>query len=224
MDIYLAIDLKSGSVVHGKGGMRDLYLPIKSLHADTHDPLNFIEQIKPKYLYVADLDRICGTGDHDAIIPVLSKRTDKLLLDRGCGTPGDCLHMSGVINIIGTETAGDDLYRFSDGILSVDIKDGVVIPWGMEPGVFLKSGMPDKFDMVIILDIGGVGTKKGLKKDLIESYRAAYTGDLIWGGGVADMKDLLLLADTGYNGAIIATALHTGIIPIELIRKGSLCL
>jgi phosphoribosylformimino-5-aminoimidazole carboxamide ribotide isomerase len=223
MDLYFAIDLKSGSVVHGKSGMRDQYLPVRSMHADTHDPLGFIEQIKPKFLYIADLDRICGTGNHDTLIPEIAARTERVLIDRGCRKPGDILHLPLVADIIGTETAGDALEYFSKGVLSVDIKDGVVIPWRIDPGDFLRSGI-NRFETVIILDIGGVGTKNGLKRDLLTSYRAAYNGILLWGGGVADINDLLLLEEAGYNGAIIATAVHTGVIPIELIRKGTLCL
>jgi len=223
MDLYLAIDLKSGSVVHGKSGMRDQYVPVRSMHADTYDPVGFIEQIRPRFLYIADLDRICGTGSHDALIPEISVRTEKVLIDRGCRKPGDFLHLPHVSDIIGTETAGDAIDDFSEGVLSVDIKSGVVIPWQIDPGEFLRSGV-DRFETVIILDIGGVGTKNGLKQDLLISYREAYNGTLLWGGGVADMNDLLLLEETGYNGAIIATAVHTGIIPIELIRRGTLCL
>lgn len=223
MDLYLATDLKSGSIVHGMSGMRDQYLPVRSLHADSPDPLRFLEQIRPKYLYVADLDRICHTGDHDRFIPGMAERTSQLLLDRGCRGPGDMLSHPRVKNIIGTETAGEILDTFSGGVLSVDMKDGKVIPWNADPAGFLSSCSDYSFEMVILLDIGGVGTKKGLDSARLSTYRESYAGSLLWGGGVASLGDLVLLSDLGYDGAIIATAIHTGVIPVEYIRRGEMC-
>ncbi|MDD1723621.1 MAG: nickel transporter [Methanospirillum sp.] len=223
MDLYLATDLKSGSIVHGKSGMRDQYVPVRSIHADTADPHRFLEQVRPKYLYVADLDRICRTGDHDRLIPGMAERTCQLLLDRGCRGHDDLLSHPRVKNIIGTETAGEILDTFSGGVLSVDMKDGRVIPWNADPAEFLSSCSEYPFEMVILLDIGGVGTKKGLDSANLSAYRESYAGSLLWGGGVGSVGDLFLLSDLGYDGAIIATAVHTGVIPVEYIRRGKMC-
>lgn len=223
MDLYLATDLKSGLIVHGMSGMRDHYLPVRSLHADTADPIGFISQIRPKNLYVADLDRISHSGDHDRLIPELAALTDLLLVDRGCRGPHDLLDLPGVKNIIGTETAGDLLDQFSGGVLSVDMKDGKVIPWNTDPAEFLLSCQSYSFEMVILLDIGGVGTKRGLDESRLKSLRDAHSGPLLWGGGVSDGADMVMLADAGYDGAIIATAVHTGAIPVEYIRRGTFC-
>lgn len=223
MDLYLATDLKSGLIVHGMSGMRDQYHPVRSLHADTADPIGFISQIRPKNLYVADLDRISHTGDHDRLIPELAAQTDLLLLDRGCRGPDDLLDLSGVKNIIGTETAGDLLDQFSGGVLSVDMKGERVIPWNADPVDFLLSCQEYSFEMVILLDIGGVGTRRGLDPHRLQSLRDAYSGPLLWGGGVSHEDDLAMLAGAGYDGAIIATAVHTGVIPVEYIRRGTFC-
>jgi len=224
MDLYLATDLKSGLIVHGKSGMRERYAPVRSLHADTADPVRFIEQIAPRYLYIADLDRICGNGDHDALIPSLAERTENLLLDRGCRGPDDMLHIPGVENIVGTETAADSLDQFTGGVLSVDIKNDLVIPWNIEPVPFLKTCTGYRFSKVILLDIGRVGTGRGLSPEMLSAFRAAYPGPLLWGGGVASEDDLQMLAQAGFDGVIIATAVHTGKIPVEYIRRGTYCL
>lgn len=224
MDLYLATDLKSGLIVHGKSGMRESYVPVTSLYADTADPVLFIEQIRPKNLYIADLDRISGTGTHDTIIPDLAERTEIVLLDRGCRGPDDIIRIQGVKNIVGTETAGETLDTFTGGVLSIDIKNDLVIPWNTDPVSFLASCSTYSFEMVILLDIGRVGTRRGLYPETLNRYRAAYPGPLLWGGGVSSEDDLILLAKTGFDGAIIATAVHTGIIPIEYIRRGTFCL
>jgi len=223
MDLYLATDLKSGKIVHGKSGMRDRYVPVTSLHADTAEPIRFIEQMKPRFLYIADLDRICGTGDHDTLIPELAERTERILLDRGCKGPYDMPDILGVSMIVGTETAADTLAQFTKGILSVDIKNDLVIPWNIDPVTFLSTCNRYRFEMVILLDIGRVGTGRGLDKEMLSQFREVYTGPLLWGGGVSSEEDLALLEKAGFDGAIIATAVHSGKIPVEYIRRGTFC-
>ena len=52
--------------------------------------------------------------------------------------------------------------------------------------------------------------------------RAAYHRKLFYGGGVATVADLHMLRDAGFDGAIIATALHHGTIPLDWIQRGYL--
>ncbi|WP_319578956.1 HisA/HisF-related TIM barrel protein [uncultured Methanospirillum sp.] len=223
MDLILAADLKSGSIVHGKSGRRDEYRPVQTPLASTAEPIGYLEEIRPRYLYIADLDRITGVGSHDSIIPALAREVKTLYLDRGCRSPDDVLDCPGVIHIIGTETAGSDLSVFSGGFLSVDMKDGRVVPEGTDPVQALVNAGDCAFEGCILLDIGGVGTRRGLDPAFLERCRTAYPGRLFWGGGVAGMQDLTLLDNCGFDGAIIATALHSGAIPLEMIRGGCLC-
>ncbi len=53
--------------------------------------------------------------------------------------------------------------------------------------------------------------------------RSAYDRRLYYGGGVATIEDLEEISRSGFDGAIINTALHRGIIPIAWIRRGSRC-
>jgi phosphoribosylformimino-5-aminoimidazole carboxamide ribotide isomerase len=223
MDLILAADLKNGNIVHGKSGMRDGYRPVVSPLASSAEPVRYLQDIRPRNLYIADLDRICGTGGHDLIISSLACLVDTLYLDRGCRSPDDVFVCPGVINVVGTETAGPDLESYTGGYLSVDMKDGRVIPDLIDPEVVLARAVRCAFKGCILLDIGGVGTRRGLNKDLLVQYRRSYSGRLLWGGGVACMDDLVLLQQSGYDGAIISTALHSGAIPVDLIRSGRLC-
>ncbi len=203
--------------------MRDEYRPIVSPLVSSADPVRYLQEIGPRYLYAADLDRIMNIGGHDTLIPALAGCVDLLMIDRGCQGPTDMFEYPNVINIIGTETANSDLEAFSGGILSVDMKDGKVIPSGTDPELILRQAGECAFEGCIMLDIAGVGTRRGLDPVFLDLCRAAYPGRLLWGGGVATMDDLYLLEEGGYDGAIIATALHTGAIPVDLIRSGCLC-
>lgn len=220
MECILAMDLKSGSVVHGAKGERETYAPLTWGLARSAAPLAYCADLAPKYLYIADLDRICGVGDHDDVIRRLAGMVDRCYVDRGCRGPADL--MDGVVNVVGTETAGEDLARYPGAFLSVDVKGGRVIPSGEAPVAVLERAADLPFAGCILLNIGGVGTGCGLPADL-EDIRAAYPGRLLWGGGVAGVRDLDVLEGAGFDGAIVATGVHRGTIPLAWVREGRTC-
>jgi phosphoribosylformimino-5-aminoimidazole carboxamide ribotide isomerase len=64
---------------------------------------------------------------------------------------------------------------------------------------------------VIVIDLARVGTGTGLDLALIARVReAAPQVTLLAGGGVRGPEDLARLADSGCDGALVATALHDG--------------
>jgi phosphoribosylformimino-5-aminoimidazole carboxamide ribotide isomerase len=223
MELVLAMDLKGGRVVHGKSGQRETYKPLDWGCSPTAEPVGFVRAIAPKYLYIADLDRIEGTGSHDRIIRECARLVSTCYADRGCRFPDDFLSGYHITNIVGTETGGQDLSLYRGGFLSLDMKNGQVIPSGRRPADLLRQASGWKFEGCIILNIGAVGTETGLDGAMLETIRAAYHRKLFWGGGVAGITDLYMLRDAGFDGAIIATALHHGKIPPDWIRRGIVC-
>ncbi|MEI6292086.1 MAG: HisA/HisF-related TIM barrel protein [Methanomicrobiales archaeon] len=223
MELVLAMDFKDGLVVHGRRGDRVNYLPLTWGASPVADPEGFIRHIKPHSIYIADLDRITGSGSHNDVITRCNGLVSHCYADRGCRGPEDLLSLDHFENVIGTETAGDDLGRYKSGYLSIDVKDGKVIPSRRNPVEYIRSLTEFSFDGCILLDISGVGTSKGLDRDLLVRLRESFGGKLLWGGGVASADDLGLLENSGFDGAIIATALHKNKIPIEMIRRGIFC-
>jgi phosphoribosylformimino-5-aminoimidazole carboxamide ribotide isomerase len=221
----LALDLRQNTVVHGKSGMRATYKPLDWGLSPTVEPVGFVEAIKPKYLYIADLDRIEETGSHDDMIRACAERVECCYVDRGIQTPSDLLSGPHIKNVIGTETTLADLSHYHGGYLSVDIINGKVIPTGESPEVVLRSARDWDFEGCIILNLGFVGTEEGVGAGInnLETWRSVYEGRLLYGGGVASVSDLDILKNTGIDGAIIATAIHTGAVPSELIQRGYLC-
>jgi len=62
-----------------------------------------------------------------------------------------------------------------------------------------------------VIDLARVGTGAGLDFGLIARVRDAVPGlTLLAGGGVRGLEDCARLADTGCDGALVATALHDG--------------
>jgi phosphoribosylformimino-5-aminoimidazole carboxamide ribotide isomerase len=217
--------LRRNMVVHGKSGLRATYKPLDWGLSPTAEPVGFVKAIAPKYLYIADLDRIEGTGAHDALIRTCASLVDCCYVDRGTQSPYDLLTGPHIKNIIGTETGGADLSRYHGGYLSVDVKDGKVIPTGNAPETVLRAARKWNFEGCILLNLGFVGTETGLESgtDTLETWRSAYDGRLLYGGGVASVADLEIIKEAGFNGAIIATALHKGAVPAEWIRRGDCC-
>ncbi len=220
MDLILATDLKGGLIVHGKSGNRESYYPIKTPLSDSPNPSDFVRNISPKFLYIADLNRITGDGSHDSIIKDLTRYTHEIWLDRGSKDYTDILSIPKVFPIYGTETANENYASYNGGYLSIDIKDNHVIPSQKDPVDFLKMVSEFSFSGCILLNITGVGTCCGLNPDYLQMCRDAYSKKLIYGGGVSSTEDLDLLRDAGFDGAIVATAVHNGTIPLQAIKDG----
>ena len=223
MDLILALDLMNGLVVHGKKGERSTYRPLTWGVASSAEPLAYVRDMKPRSLYIADLDRIEGVGSHDRAILDCCRLVERCLVDRGSRSPEDAACGENMFPVIGTETAGEDLMAYNGGFLSVDIVDGKVIPRGEDPLRILRLAEKGDFEGCIILSLGSVGTESGIPSLPLEEMRATFTRTLLFGGGVASLDDLRLLADLGFDGAIVATAVHRGAIPLEVVRRGRFC-
>jgi phosphoribosylformimino-5-aminoimidazole carboxamide ribotide isomerase len=223
MDLILALDLKEGAVVHGVAGERSRYAPLTWGLASSAEPLAYISELGPKFIYIADLDRIERKGSHDSQIAACARLVERCYVDRGCRSPSEYLALEHVINVVGTETGGEDLSLYEGGFLSIDIRDGAVIPSGDDPRELLRKAESWNFDGVILLNLGSVGTGAGIRSLPVDAFREAYSGTLLFGGGIASAADLRDLAGAGYDGAIVATAVHRGALPLSWLRRGRLC-
>ena len=222
------IDLKAGAAVHAVRGERERYRPVG-------DPLSlartFRDALGLDELYVADLDAIGGGGGQNAIIAELAREA-RVMVDAGVSEPERAralLDLGAHRVVVGTETlTGADaldrlLAELGEIVLSVDLRDGRAL--SRDPRL---AGLPALDAVarlhraglreVIVLDLARVGSGMGPDIRLIAELHAAFPGlELLAGGGVRDAGDLRALADAGAAGALVATALHRGVIgPREL--------
>ncbi|WP_332450545.1 HisA/HisF-related TIM barrel protein [Methanoculleus sp.] len=226
MELILAVDLADGLVVHGKSGDRAGYRPLTWGIAPSAEPEAYLSALAPRYLYIADLESIQGRTPQDDLVRRCAARVERCYLDRGTRSPAGCTAVRGVIPVVGTETAATtikDLAAYRAGYLSIDVKGGRVLPWGIRPAEMLSRASGFSFEGCIILNISTVGTEQGLVAEDLEEMRACYPGRLLYGGGVAGADDIHLLADAGFEGAIVATAVHRGTVPLEWVRRGTPC-
>ncbi|HZD42418.1 MAG TPA: HisA/HisF-related TIM barrel protein, partial [Methanomicrobiales archaeon] len=95
MELILAVDLMGGRVVHGYKGERSSYRPLDWGIAHSTEPVEYVSEIGPRFLYVADLDRIVGRGSHDAVIEQYARMVERSYVDRGVRSAREYLTMDG---------------------------------------------------------------------------------------------------------------------------------
>ena len=73
---------------------------------------------------------------------------------------------------------------------------------------------------IILLDLAKIGSLTGGGDTNYQSIQSHHSSlKIILGGGVKDINDINTLEQQGFNGALIATSLHKGIITPENVRS-----
>lgn len=201
----------------------------------TSDPRGVIQAVRPKEVYIADLNQIMGSGrgmsvgkgeNLDAIGAI--SRLARTMADIGISSLSDLDYLpERVTPVLGTETASLRLMEEAalqrEIIVSVDMKNRKVLSRDTElsavsPWDVLRrlNGFP--LAGVILLELDRVGTSLGLDSKFLEKAFSISDHGLILGGGVKDLKDLQELEQLGFRGALVATAVHNGRIPLEMLR------
>ncbi len=228
MDIFFAMDVRGGIVVKGYKGERERYEPIErhSKMCTTSDPLNVIDTIKPRRTYIADLDRILGWGSNSLIIKRLGARTETTV-DAGVKTRDDVREIEHVAHtvVIGTETASLDVIEATQSMniaVSIDMKDSMVISEDPslkgDPLDIIEAMNLFNLKELLLLNLDLVGTKQGVDASFIQRAVDIAGHRIIVAGGIKSTQDLDVLEDIGVAGVVLSTAIHEGIIPVEVVR------
>jgi phosphoribosylformimino-5-aminoimidazole carboxamide ribotide isomerase len=238
MQLIPVIDLVRGQAVHARAGDRARYRPIESVLTPGHlgDPLALVQayrdSVGARECYVADLDAIQGGELQRDLLRELARVAAPcgLLLDAGAHSPAGvhavlALGVSAVV--IGLETL--PRLEFLEDAVAAAPPGGIVFSLDLRlgrpvllPAAATNPGLPEPEDLasravdagvgaVLLLDVGRVGTGGGVDLELLRRLRRRFPHvRLLAGGGVAGVEDLRRLADAGCDGALVATALHSG--------------
>jgi phosphoribosylformimino-5-aminoimidazole carboxamide ribotide isomerase len=112
-------------------------------------------------------------------------------------------------------------------VFSLDLRDGR--PIGSVPSVrelsidaIAGEAVEAGAHAIIVLDLGRVGSSRGLDVVTLGAVRRAATPDVLLfaGGGIRGEEDLRLAASVGCDGVLVATALHAAAGP-ELVRSAA---
>jgi HisA/HisF family protein len=233
------IDLRGGRAVHAQGGCRLAYRPVSSVAGDAIDgdaarlARVYVGRLGIRQLYVADLDAIEG-GAHqdDAVRGIVSSAGDggaPVWLDAGCATSAQAerARTTGAAQVVvGLETlpSFDALREIAAGgpaAFSLDLRGGrpvAAVPAFRQevPEVLAARAAAAGAAAIIVLDLDRVGSGRGLNIALLARIRDAVPGiTLLAGGGVRGEEDLRRLDEAGYDGALVATALHSSVRPLR---------
>jgi phosphoribosylformimino-5-aminoimidazole carboxamide ribotide isomerase len=228
--IIFVLDIFNGNAVHAVRGERTRYQPIKgSKICDSSNPLDMISALSPKEAYIADLDRLQHQGDNFGLIKEISEKA-RTMVDIGVKNMDDvekCTEIADTV-ILGTETTSFDLIekatkRFPGRInVSIDIKNGMVLTkdkrMEIKPQELVKLMEGQEVRDIIILELSKVGTSVGIDGIFLKEIIRASSHNILVGGGIKDLNDIEVLKKIGAGGALVATALHDGKIPVQLIR------
>ncbi|KKH96445.1 phosphoribosylformimino-5-aminoimidazole carboxamide ribotide isomerase [Methanosarcina sp. 1.H.T.1A.1] len=242
--VIFVMDIFNRNVVLAKGGVRENYRPVSdsSVICSSSDPVDILESVHPREVYIADLNVLQGKGPLEtnaSIIREVSFRAETML-DFGIASLEDVDKALSIAQtaVIGTETGTlavikEAALRYPGKIsVSIDIKHGKLlkqdpeIPQDPFEIVKLLNGLPLKD--LLFLDLDRVGTASGFDSEFLRKLAEASEHSVLLAGGVKGMDDLFALERIGVRGALVATAIHSGSVPpevmdlgLEIIKKGN---
>ncbi len=222
MRVYFVVDIMNGLIVRAFRGVREGYRPISEFSrvVKSDDPMDVVEVVKPRFLYIADLDRIMGKGNNTRTIERLAERVEHLIADCGFRSPEE-LEGLRFTPVLGTETF--DIERLEDvripAFVSLDLKEGKPINRDVELEELVE--LLNSFDLlgVIVLTLDRVGSCS-LDFETVGMVVNLSENPVFAGGGVGSLEDLVKLKEMGCEGALIATAIHNGSIGLDVVRRG----
>jgi len=226
--IYV-LDILNGAVVHALRGERSRYEPIAGFSriVSTSEPLGILQELRPREVYIADLNLLTGRSDNLAVIKKISTLA-RTMADTGISKASDLDRLPASVSpVLGTETASlqliEEASREQRIVVSIDMMKRKVLARDPELAVqtplqLLQRLNALKLESVILLELDRVGTSAGLDGQFLENAVAATEHPLILGGGVKGEDDLRALQDMGFSGALLATALHNGRIPVAWVQ------
>lgn len=237
MRIVPVLDLKDQVAVHAVRGDRTTYAPVKSVLAPSAEPLALAQAFQRRLglseCYVADLDAIARRGDHGPVIRAIADAGLGVWLDAGVSTAAQAraAQALGVRRVIvGTETLPDahDLSAIvgvlpAPPVLSLDLRQGKLLGGSpavqaLDPVEMARLAWNAGIRTVIVLDLARVGAGGGAETSVaLWIRRALPEAEIFIGGGVRHGEDLRSLAAQGFDGALVATALHTGVITSTIL-------
>lgn len=242
MRIIPVIDISGGVAVHAVRGMRKNYRPLKSVLCSSADPVKVAISLKAfgfSELYVADLDAITGGSVNSLLLKRIIDTTElKLMVDAGVSNMARASEMLnyGVSKIIiGTETLPNirfvaeavEAHGAEKIVVSLDLKGDKVLS-GFELGefadlvTFLRELKTLGVSQIIILDLSKVGSQEGINLEVIQKVLKHIMVEVLVGGGVRNIADLIELKRLGVSGVLVATALHSGKISHKNLTEASL--
>lgn len=218
-----ALDLKGGAVVHARKGNRADYRPIASPFGAADDPgaiaRGLLTVTASSTLYIADLDAIAGKDSHFELIRGLGSALPgtTLWIDAGLSNVGECAFWLplGATLVIGSESlAAVDDWREIRGALGESVVLSLDFDSSGQKGPAALFEDPALWpERIVAMNLARVGSETGPDLERLRPIVEAAAGRAVYAaGGVRNAQDLARVAALPAQGALLATALHSGAI------------
>ncbi|HDS46005.1 MAG TPA: hypothetical protein ENN68_07975 [Methanomicrobia archaeon] len=232
--LVFVLDLLDGQVVHALRGQRDRYRPINCFSSlvPSSDPFQILQALKPRELYIADLNRLTGRGNNRTVVKALRTSAPHLMLDYGLHALTELQELSVAALadtfVLGTETASLDFIAAAASseipvTVSVDISNNTVLTRDKQlqaaPLDVIKMLNDHALEELIVLNLDRVGARSGIDRAFLEAVVAVSDHAVLCGGGVRRSEDLEALREIGIEGALVATAVHDGSLPVAALQE-----
>ena len=238
MEVVPVIDILDGLAVHAVKGVRKNYKPIKSVLTASADPVKVAAAFKGlgfKELYVADLNAITGNHNNFSVIKRIVNATKlRLMVDAGVN---DLKKARQVIQqgpskiIVGTETLNSisfikeaiNILGAKCIVVSLDMKNGQLLS-KLDPANFsspievLRLFQRMGLTQAILLDLARVGSEEGVDVAFLKKVLESVDIEILVGGGIQNINDVINLKKLGVFGVLLATSLHSGKITMNDLR------
>jgi len=221
----------AGRAVWAHRGVRAAYAPVQSvLLREAGDAVAlaraYRETLGYEECYVADLDAIQGGAPQRDLLRRVADAGSRLLVDTGATSveqAGTALAVGAHRIVVGLETLAS--FAALAAIVAAHGRDRVVFSLDLragqpvvrressrrEPLALVDQAVLAGVAAVIVLDLARVGSEAGIDGALGTAIRLAHPGlELLVGGGIGSQGDLAAAAAAGYDGALVASALHHG--------------
>ncbi|UCC21026.1 MAG: hypothetical protein JSV62_07025 [Promethearchaeota archaeon] len=234
------IDILKSKAVHAQKGDRTKYKPLESILFQSTNPVEIIREVVKIFnfpeFYIADLDSIINKSPNLQILKdILDISNINIILVPGIVNLEDVLYFSSfrIKNLIfGLETIRS--IKIISQSLKILSQNNIIVSIDMYKGKILSNlkNLKNQSPMniigkieslgirsIILLDLFRVGQKIGGIPPLYLDILSHFNGDILVGGGIKDINDILEYKDHNFSGVLIATSLYDGSINIEKLRN-----
>ena len=240
--IFAVIDILNSTAVQAIKGERDNYQPLKSPLFNTSEPFDIIRNLKEKFnikqFYIADLDAIIKQKPNLRLLKkILEIENIEIIVDPGIKNIND-LELFSEFNIesiiLGLETIQKiktikesfKLFNKNKLIISIDMYKERIITnintlKNLTPLAVVRKLEKIGVKNIILLDIFKVGQKIGGIPSLYFKIKKNFNGNVLVGGGIKNLNDVLLYYEKGFSGVLIGTAIYDGTINLNKLNMVS---
>jgi phosphoribosylformimino-5-aminoimidazole carboxamide ribotide isomerase len=227
------IDVMHGQAVHAVGGIRSHYRPVRSILHPSSLPLEiaraYLNVLGLSAVYLADLDAITRNEPNRSLYGDLLSLGIDLWIDAGVQTKFELEPLLGLDQttvVVGLESVGgpEELAAILERagaprvVFSLDIFEGMprVSASASWPSVDLFRLSRMVIDLgvrrLLLLELSRVGTGQGTGTDTLRTALLDARPDIqvMVGGGISGIGEVLRLRDEGAAAVLVGSAIHDG--------------